>query len=155
MLKALTDGSKLPAPRNPYLTSARCSMATPSPKKRFDGEPWGSLRLATQRPAWMEQRKSVASILSPAHLAGDMPSPPPSTSEGPTPEPKKARLSWAGQSTDLGLSRSAGSVMDEIMGIAPAQEEMSPKSLEWMQALFSEDELGQKVLPQPLPQGLS
>ena len=34
--------------------------------------------------------------------------------------------------------------MGEIMGIAPAQEEMSPKSLEWMQALFSEDELGQE-----------
>eukprot|EP00974_Lingulodinium_polyedra_P110686 10704092-Lingulodinium_polyedra.AAC.1 len=47
---------------------------------------------------------------------------PPSASEGPTPEPKKARLSWAGESVDdpdEGLRR-ASHVMEDIMGIAPS-----------------------------------
>ena len=59
-------------------------------------------------------------VLYPADLAGDMPSPPPSESQGPTPEPKKAKLSWAAQPTDglPDLGQSSNSVMDDIMGTA-------------------------------------
>ena len=72
-------------------------------------------------------------VLYPADLAGDMPSPPPSESQGPTPEPKKAKLSWAAQSTDsLHLGQSSSSVMDEIMGTAMEEKvkdkNVSPKS---------------------------
>ena len=76
----------------------------------------------------------VKRVLYPADLAGDMPSPPPSESQGPTPEPNKAKLSWAAQSTDglPDLGESSSSVMDEIMGTAMEEKDkdkdMSPKS---------------------------
>ena len=89
----------------------------------------------------------VKRVLYPADLAGDMPSPPPSRSQGPTPEPNKAKLSWAAQSTDglPDLGQSSSSVMDEIMGTAMEEKEkdkdMSPKSnmfLDMMDELFPE-----------------
>ena len=46
---------------------------------------WASLRMASERLKWMQQKKTVAPVLTPSIVAGDMPSPPPSTSEGPTP----------------------------------------------------------------------
>ena len=90
----------------------------------------------------------VKIVLYPADLAGDMPSPPPSESQGPTPEPKKAKLSWAAQSTDSlpDLGQSSSSVMDEIMGTAMEEKDkdkdMSPKSkmfLDMMDELFPEE----------------
>ena len=77
-----------------------------------------------------------------------MPSPPPSESQGPTPEPKKAKLSRAAQSTDglPDLGQSSSSVMDEIMGTAMEEKDkdknMSPKSnmfFDMMDELFPEE----------------
>ena len=163
-----THGSKLtswqlqPETRSstdhPLLASACCSMATPSSKNKFDVDVMAGFMLSSHRPPWMKQQRTAGvhlkRVLYPADLAGDMPSPPPSESQGPTLEPKKAKLSWAAQSTDglPDLGQSSSSVMDEIMGTAMEEKDkdkdMSPKSKKFLDML---DEL----FPEELPSGQS
>ena len=143
---------------HPLLASACCNMATPSSKNHFDVDVMAGFMLSSHRPPWMKQQRTAGvhlkRVLYPADLAGDMPSPPPSESQGPTPEPKKAKLSWAGQSTDglPDVGNSSNSTMDEIMGTAMEEKDkdkdMSPKSKKFLDML---DEL----FPEELPSGRS
>ena len=80
----------------------------------------------------MQQKTRTASLLTPNVVVGDMPSPPPSTSEGPTPEPKKARLRWSGYASPASdvadEAPPAGSMMAEIMGTVTPPELFSSSS---------------------------
>jgi len=85
---------------------------------------WAGMKMASERPKWMQQEKIMESVLTPNMMAGGMPSPPPSTSEGPTLETKKARLRWSGYASPASdvtdEAPPAGSVMAEIIGtVAP------------------------------------